>query len=172
MTAGRSNKQNKLSWNTPSKYADLIHRFFNYKLDLDPCSNVDSIIDAKTKFTLPLDGLLQNWSNNTIYINPPYGRDYERKTSIKNWIRKAYEAHIKYSSEILMLIPVATNTSHWKEYIFKKAYICFLHDTRLVFRINKNENNKGSPMACAMIYYGKHKNKFVRTFGDFGFVVE
>lgn len=76
-------------------------------------------------------------------------------------------------SEILALIPVATNTSHWKEYIFGKATgICFLADTRLKFRINGNENNKGCPVACCMIYYGNDFNKFINVFNYFGYVIK
>jgi hypothetical protein len=71
-----------------------------------------------------------------------------------------------------MLIPVATNTTHWKEYIFGKACICFLYDTRLIFRINGNEKNKGSPMACAIIYYGKNIEKFISIFNKFGYIVK
>jgi 16S rRNA G966 N2-methylase RsmD len=169
MTAGRKITQNKQDWNTPEKYAKAIEEFFDNNLNLDPCSNKDSIVCAKNKIILPIDGLNEEWNFETIYVNPPYGRDYERKTSIKNWIKKSFETFSKYGSEILMLIPVATNTSHWKEYIFGKAAICFLYDTRLVFRVNGNEKNKGSPMACAMIYYGNNKNKFEKVFGKFGY---
>jgi len=172
MTVGRKITQNKQTWNTPKKYADLIHLFFENNLDLDPCSNGDSIIDARKKIILPQDGLKIDWNFSTIYINPPYGRDYERKTTIKHWIEKAYASNSMFDSEILMLIPVSTNTSHWKNFIFGKAKICFLKETRLVFRINGLEENKGSPMACAMIYYGSNFNKFKNAFMSFGYCVE
>ena len=171
MTAGRKSSQNKQDWNTPIKYANLIHKFFNYELCLDPCSNNESIIESKNKYILPIDGLKEKWNFNSIYINPPYGRDHIRKTTIKHWIKKAYLTNIDHRSEILMLIPVATNTSHWKEFIFSKASICFLYDTRLVFRINGNEENKGSPMACAMIYYGNSFDKFSNIFKSYGFCI-
>ena len=170
MTAGRKITQNKQNWNTPLKYANRIHAFFDYELELDPCSNLESIIISKNKYILPVDGLSEDWNYKSIYINPPYGRDYENKTTIKDWIKKAYETCINYNSEILMLIPVATNTSHWKDFIFGKANICFLNDTRLIFRINNNENNKGSPMACAMIYYGENIRKFKIIFDSCGYI--
>ena len=172
MTAGRKSIQNKQDWNTPIKYANAIHKFFNFQLEFDPCSNLESIIESKYKCILPVDGLKEKWNFKTIYINPPYGRDIERKTTIKNWIKKAYESHQKYLSEILMLIPVATNTSHWKEYIFGKSSICFLFDTRLVFRINGKEKNKGSPMACAIIYFGNDFQRFKNIFSEFGFMIQ
>lgn len=68
---------------------------------------------------------------------------------------------------------MATNTSHWKEYIFGKAMaVCFLADTRLKFRINGNEENKGCPVACCMVYWGKDFDKFKNIFKDYGAVVK
>lgn len=170
MTAGRQNISSNKDWCTPGKYINAIKEFFNGEIDLDPCSNEDSIVNAKVEYKLPeKDGLWNPWSFKKIYVNPPYGKDSIHKTTIKDWLRKCFYTYRDYGSEILALIPVATNTSHWKEYIFGKAIaICFLYDTRLKFRINGNENNKGSPMACAMVYWGKNLEKFINVFNEFG----
>ena len=174
MTAGR--KVNTLSqeWCTPRKYVNAIKEFFDGEIDLDPCSNDNSIINAKIEYKLPFqDGLRSPWSFKKIYVNPPYGRDSIHKTTIKDWLSKCYYANQDYQSEILALIPVATNTSHWKQYIFGKATaICFLYDTRLKFRINGNEENKGCPMACCMVYWGSQFERFKIIFNQFGFVVK
>lgn len=169
--AGMSVHSISTDWNTPTKYIDLIYKMFDI-VELDPCSNADSIVGAKKEIVLPDDGLKADWDYKTIFVNPPYGRDFERQTTIKDWIAKCNEAYEKYSSEILLLVPVATNTSHWKEFVFHKASaICFLYDTRLKFRINGSEDNKGCPTACAMIYYGKNKDKFYKIFGEVGCVL-
>lgn len=160
-----------MDWNTPTKYIKLVYKMFD-KVEIDPCSNKDSIVNAENEIILPSDGLNIEWDYKTIFVNPPFGRDFERKTTIKNWIAKCYEANKKYDAEVLLLVPVATNTSHWKEYIFGKASaICFLYDTRLKFRINGNEDNKGCPTACAMIYYGANIEKFYEIFGSVGYVL-
>jgi len=173
LTAGRQVNTLSQSWCTPIKYVEAISSFFDNKIDLDPCSNKDSIIDAKVKYILPIDGLKQDWDYQNIYVNPPYGRDAERHTTIKHWIQKINETRIKYNNEIIGLIPVATNTSHWKQYIFGKATsICFLYDTRLKFRIDGNEENKGSPMACCMVYWGNDYEKFNEVFNEFGYIVK
>ena len=161
--------QTSVHWNTLRKYVSLIYDFFG-EVELDPCSNDYSILDSETKIKLPQDGLMGEWSQRTIFVNPPYGRDTQRKTSIKNWIQKAYESHRKYGNEILMLLPVSTNTTHWRDFIFGKSSICFLYESRLKFSLNGNEENKGAPMACCFVYYGDREKEFKDVFSSYGYV--
>ena len=175
MTAGRHNNNRNKEWSTPRKYVDAVTDFFG-KIELDPCSNEYSIVHAKTEFRLPTDGLNQDWTPyKTIFVNPPYGKDKERGTSIYDWIRKCWETcNRSYAEiEILALIPVATNTKHWKKYIFGIASgICFLADTRLKFLISGEEQKKGAPMACAMVYWGRNLEKFETVFSNHGAIVQ
>lgn len=174
MSAGRKVSSDNRDWNTPPKYVEAIERFFDRGIKLDPCSNEYSLVQANTKFQLPeTDGLEVEWNYSTIYINPPYGKDWERNTSIKNWLVKCKESHIKYRSEILALIPVATNTQHWKNCVWKGASgICFLYDTRLKFYLKGQEVKKGAPMSCAMVYWGGDFGRFVNIFRDYGVIVK
>lgn len=172
MTAGRKYNNDNKEWNTPDKYVLLVRKFFGGSIDLDSCSNDYSIVKADNEYKLPIDGLLESWNFHTIYVNPPYGRDKNRKTSIKKWIAKCYEANKQYKSEVLSLIPVATNTRHWKDYIFYRANsICFLYDTRLKFLINGENVGVGAPMACCMVYWGNNYDDFVALFQGYGAVV-
>lgn len=174
MSAGRNVNSLSQDWCTPPKYVNAVKQMFDGEIQLDPCSNESSIVKAKTEFILPKNnGLIKDWNYKTIYINPPYGADRQRGTTIKDWLKKCYEAHYNYNSEILALVPVATNTAHWKHYVFGKAEsICFLYDTRLKFLVNGSTNNKGAPMSCCMIYWGKDINKFRNIFIKFGAVVD
>ena len=175
MTAGRTNSyQTSTSWCTPPKYVAVINAFFNNNIELDPCSNEFSLIDAKVCFSLPhKDGLVEEWNYKTIFVNPPYGADRERRTTIKDWIKKCEEAHQTYHAEVLALIPVATNTRHWKDYIFGKAAgICFLYDTRLRFMLNGRLDEKGAPMSCAMVYWGNDISRFVELFSPYGAAID
>lgn len=171
MTAGRTNvRQKSKAWCTPPKYVNAINDFFDNDIDLDPCSNNYSLINSKIKYLLPKqDGLILDWNYKHIFVNPPYGANRENRTTIKDWIKKCQQANELYNSEVLALIPVATNTRHWKDYIFGKASgICFLYDTRLRFYIDGHEDVKGAPMSCAMIYWGTNINKFQKVFSKFG----
>jgi len=76
MIAGRKHITDKKDWNTPPKYVQIINKFFNNNIELDPCSNEYSFINAKTKFIFPeKNGLNEIWNYKTIFVNPPYGRN-------------------------------------------------------------------------------------------------
>ena len=174
MTAGRSTTSQSVHWCTPPKYVEAVKRVFDGNIELDPCSNEWSIVGANTEWMIPLkDGLVEEWCSRTIYVNPPYGADRIRNTSISHWLRKCADTYRKRGSEILALVPVAANTGHWKKYVWgNAAAVCFLYDTRLKFLENGKHDGKGAPMACAMIYWGNDYAKFFDVFIDFGAVVD
>ena len=174
MSAGRTVNSQSLDWGTPEKYIAAVKRFFGGKIDLDPCSNKYSIVQAEVEYRLPQqDGLKESWNFETIFVNPPYGIDQERETSIKHWLYRCAAAHRNHESEILALVPVATNTGHWKKYVFGRATaVCFLYDTRLRFLVDGRDEGKGAPMSCAMVYWGKNYEQFFDTFIQYGAVID
>jgi len=166
MTTGRKNTSNNKEWYTPKSFLLLVELMFG-KISLDPCYNSESFVLADTVFELPFgDGILENWNDyKTIFCNPPYGKDKDRKTSIKDWIKKCHETS-KTGSQIIALIPVATNTSHWKEYIFPScSAICFIGKPRFDF---VGAKNNGAPMAVCAVYWGNKIEKFSKIFGEIG----
>ncbi len=174
MSAGRSINSQSQSWGTPAKYVNAVKKFFGGSISLDPCSNEYSIVHAEKEYRLPvIDGLKASWDYSTIYVNPPYGADRERGTTIKHWLRMCAFSHEEFGSQVIALVPVATNTSHWKESVFGKARaICFLYDTRLKFLENGLDVGKGAPMSCAMVYWGNDFDKFFDQFILFGAVID
>ena len=174
MTAGRTINSQSHHWGTPLHYINAVKKVFNVEvIDLDPCSNNYSLVNAMIEYKLPkMDGLLEQWNYKTIYVNPPYGSDKIRKTTIKNWLKKCHDTYDKFNSEIIALVPVATNTSHWKKYVWVSASaVCFLHDTRLKFLVDGKCGGKGAPMSCAMIYWGKNIERFFEVFSEYGSII-
>jgi len=175
MTAGRNNAQPlSQNWCTPPKYVDAIRRFFSGTIALDPCSNEHSIVRAEVEYSLPhTDGLAASWNFPTVFVNPPYGSDRERGTTIRDWLRKCAETHAKHGTEVLALVPVATNTRHWKLYVWGAATaVAFLYDTRLRFLVDGKAGGKGAPMSCAIVYWGPRYERFEKMFLRFGAVVD
>ncbi|HLD04236.1 MAG TPA: DNA N-6-adenine-methyltransferase [Candidatus Nanoarchaeia archaeon] len=173
MTAGRNINTKSKEWCTPKKYVDAVREVFGGNIQLDPCSNKYSIVHAEIEYSLPeKNGLRETWDYQTIYVNPPYGRDKKTGVSIKDWLERCAKAHKDYGSEVIALVPVATNTGHWKESVYGKAKaICFLFDTRLKFLENGKGGGKGAPMSCAMIYWGENYDNFYNIFIHYGAVV-
>ena len=134
-----SSKTNE--WSTPQDFFDELDKEFNFTLD--PCSTSENAKCAKY-FTAEDDGLKQDWSNDVVFMNPPYGRE------IKHWIKKAYEEHM-IGATVVCLIPSRTDTTYWHDYIFGKASdIRFLRG-RLKFGDSKNS----APFPSAVIIYKK-----------------
>jgi hypothetical protein len=173
VSAGRKINTLSQNWGTPEKYVQAIKEFFGGEIDLDPCSNEFSIVGARVEYMLPANnGLKDSWNFKRIYVNPPYGLDRKRGTGIKNWLYRCAQAHKTFGSEVLALVPVATNTGHWKKYVFGRASaVCFLYDTRLKFLVNGQNGGKGAPMSCAMIYWGTRPDRFRAFFEKFGAVL-
>jgi len=172
MTAGRNAISATKDWCTPANYLMSVRRVFGGSISLDPCSNEYSLVNAEMEYRLPEnDGLVETWDFPTIFVNPPYGSDAIRGTRISHWFQKIGDAAAN-GSEIIVLVPVATNTGHWKKYVYPKAQaICFLYEPRVKFNINGKLDTKGAPMSCCIIYYGKNVTLFAEEFSKHGAVI-
>jgi len=159
-------------WCTPPNVIQSVRDVFGGTISLDPCSNEHSFVRADKEYLLPQhDGLLESWDYPSIYVNPPYGSDPTRGTRIAHWFSRMAEAAAA-GSQVIALVPVATNTAHWKNHVFPvAAAICFLYQPRVRFYINGSEDKKGAPMSCAVIYYGSNAGGFAKSFREHGAVV-
>ena len=82
-------------------------------------------------------------------------KEYKEVVDKHNFISNFDASKGGYNSEVIALVPVATNTLHWKMFVFGNATnICFFKDTRLKFFENGYISLKGAPMACALVYWG------------------
>jgi len=74
--AGHIASSSSISWNTPSSVLDAVRTALG-SIDLDPCSNSGSIVNARVEYVLPVnDGLMDPWLQPGVrnaYVNPPFG---------------------------------------------------------------------------------------------------
>ena len=73
----------KKDWSTPKYLFNYFNDHFNFTLD--PCATKENALCEKY-FTIEENGLNQSWENETVFMNPPYGRYITEK-----WVKKAYE---------------------------------------------------------------------------------
>ena len=120
-----SSKSNE--WETPQAVFDMLNDESHFTLD--PCA---THLNAKCEkhFTIDEDGLKQDWRGETVFCNPPYGRE------LPLWIEKSAKS-AGGGTTVVMLIPARTDTRAFHDYIYNKAEIRFIRG-RLKFGGSKN----------------------------------
>ena len=114
---------NKDDWETPQDLFDKLNAFYGFTLDA--CASPENA-KCKKYYTKEQNSLVQDWNNDTIWCNPPYGRE------IGKFVRKAYLC----CSLVVMLLPARTDTKWFHDYIYGKQRIYFLKG-RLKFSNSK-----------------------------------
>lgn len=103
-------------WETPQFFFDQLDEEFHFTLD--PCCTDENAKCAK-HYTPVQDGLKQDWSGETVFCNPPYGRQ------VVKWVKKCAEEAEK-GATVVLLIPARTDTKWFHEYIYGKAETRFV----------------------------------------------
>jgi site-specific DNA-methyltransferase (adenine-specific) len=142
MSVHFSSKSN--DWGTPIDLYKKLDEEFSFTLD--PCASEYNHKCSKY-FTKKDDGLKQDWSNEIVFMNPPYGRQ------IKNWIKKAYTESLK-GATVVCLIPARTDTLYWHDYIFKYAKDIRFLKGRLRF-VKNGEIGDPAPFPSAVVIFKK-----------------
>lgn len=107
---------NSDEWETPIEFFQSLDDEFNFTLDV--CATADNTKCSKY-FTKQQDGLKQDWTGETVWCNPPYGK------TIGSWCRKCYEHSIR-GGVAVMLIHARTDTAWFHDWILGKAEIRFI----------------------------------------------
>lgn len=102
----------RMDWATPQAFFDALDAEFQFTLD--PCASVENA-KCKKFYTVAENGLAQDWSGETVFCNPPYGR------AIYDWVFKCWRESRKPCTTVVMLIPSRTDTRYFHEFIYKKA---------------------------------------------------
>jgi phage N-6-adenine-methyltransferase len=124
-------------WSTPQRFFDGLNAEFGFTLD--PCST-DQNAKCKKHFTAFENGLVQNWSNDIVFMNPPYGRHIGR------WMKKAYDS-AKMGATVVCLIPARTDTHWWHTYAMRG-------EIRLLYgRLKFGDAKNSAPFPSAVVVF-------------------
>lgn len=129
-------------WATPQDFFDKLNEEFHFTLDV--CSTHENAKCAK-HYTKDDDGLSQDWTGETVWCNPPYGRHMPK------WIKKCAE-HVKQGGLAVMLIPARTDTKAFHEYIYGKSEIRFVKG-RLHFVKQNGESTDRAPFPSMVVIF-------------------
>lgn len=128
-----SSKSNE--WATPQTLFDELDREFRFTLD--PCATAENA-KCKKYYTIKDDGLSQNWDGETVFCNPPYGRQ------ISKWVQKAASSN----ATTVMLIPARTDTAYFHDHIYGRAEVRFIRG-----RIKFSDCKKCAPFPSMVVVF-------------------
>lgn len=126
-------------WETPIKLFAELDREFHFTLD--PCCNKRTAKCPKY-YTINENGLSKDWSNEVVFMNPPYGGHTEK------WLLKALNESRK-GATVVCLIFSSMDRSYWHNIIFPYAsQIRFLNG-----RIKFGNAKTSAPLGSAIIVF-------------------
>jgi site-specific DNA-methyltransferase (adenine-specific) len=128
-------------WATPQAFFDKLNDEFRFTLDA--CALPENA-KCKLFFTPQDDGLVQDWSGNIVFVNPPYGR------KIAAWVEKCYQESRKENTKVVMLIPARTDTAYFHKFIYGKAEIRFVKG-----RLKFGNASNGAPFPSMIVVFDK-----------------
>lgn len=97
-------------WATPPALFRELDAEFHFTLDA--CAEAWNA-KCPRYFSPEQDGLMQDWGQEVVFCNPPYGRGVTGK-----WLAKAWEAS-RAGATVVLLIPARTDTAWWHDYAAK-----------------------------------------------------
>lgn len=127
-----SSKSNE--WETPIELFNELNNEFKFTVDV---ASTDNNYKVKKHYTEKENGLIQNWDNERVWCNPPYGKE------IGKWVKKASES----KGLVVMLIPSRTDTKWFHQYVYRKNNV----DIRFLKGRLKFGNSKNSAPFPSMI---------------------
>lgn len=134
LTSGNKSKE----WETPQDFFNTLNSEFHFTLD--PCCTKENAKCSKY-YTKEQDGLLQDWTGETVFCNPPYGREMSK------WIEKCYK-HKLNGGTAVMLIPARTDTIAFHKYIYHNAEIRFIKG-----RLKFGKSKVNAPFASMLVIF-------------------
>jgi len=107
---------NDLTWATPQVWFDSLDLEFDFTLD--PCC-VHETAKCTRHFTPAENGLVQSWAEETVFMNPPYGRE------VGVWMKKAYEEARDNMALVVCFVRASVDTEWWRRYASRATEIRF-----------------------------------------------
>ena len=160
-----SSKSNE--WYTPAPYVTAA-RCLMGGIELDPasCALANRTVQAARYYTQADNGLTQDWTCQSMWLNPPYGRTAHRSNQ-EIWTCQLIAEHEAGRVEQAVLLVNAATDTGWFQRLWRYP-ICFVSP-----RINFSSptGSQESPThGSVLVYLGPHREAFISTFQRFGVI--
>ena len=138
----------KDEWGTPQKLFDELDKKYNFTLD--PCANKKRVLkENMISLDIKDNGLLYNFSNHSVFINPPYS-----KNNIQKWCKKIYDEKDKVGVIVLIIPVTKLSNKYFHQYIYPYCKI-EIQQGRLSFFPLNNQNNNSNPVGSVICIIGR-----------------
>lgn len=136
-----------------------------YLFELDAASSVvgNGYVNAIRFFSEENDALTQEWRADSVWLNHPYSREFNRA-----WIRKAVEEYIEGRAKQICMITWASTSEQWMHPLFNFP-MCFLK--RRVKFIDPGRVLTGATKSSVVTYMGPNVSGFIENFSPIGHVM-
>jgi site-specific DNA-methyltransferase (adenine-specific) len=136
-------------WATPGDLFGRLDAEFHFTLD--PCATRQNA-KCRKFFDRKTNGLTQDWSNERVFMNPPYGR------LVGQWMRKARKA-AKGGALVVCLIHARTDTRWWHENVEGQANEVRFIRGRVRFERPQGLPSVSAPFPSALVVYRPHMSR-------------
>jgi hypothetical protein len=126
-------------WETPQSFFDELNKEFHFTLD--PCADEHNY-KCKKFFTREQNGLLQDWGGDSVFVNPPYGKE------IYQWVEKCYWEGHKENTVVVLLIPARTDTKYFHDFILNRSEVRFVKG-----RLKFGDSNNSAPFPSMVVVF-------------------
>lgn len=133
-------------WETPRELYERLNERYG-PFTLDPCATLENAKCEKF-FTIDDNGLAQSWQGETVFMNPPYGRQ------IGKWIEKAYRESLGEAT-VVCLIPARTDTAYWHDYVMRAGEIVLLRG-----RVRFVGGKSSAPFPSAVVAFSGDRGRY------------
>ncbi|KAI9090292.1 hypothetical protein DFS34DRAFT_650582 [Phlyctochytrium arcticum] len=186
-------------FNSPAWLIEAIERFTAPDgIDLDPCTNTESILRAKRTYGNQADGTfinaltLEDWDeSNWVYLNPPGSALFDHERGPKNcsnlisaFLNKSYEELEKGNIKRIIGIVPAGSARGWGSLVYEKSLTCSVgkkvnwqRTAASMSRATSNpkSRNAGDILSRVIFYMDSdpsfpYSERFVEVFGEHGFI--
>ncbi len=116
-------------WETPQDIFNTLNDEFGFTVDV--CATPKNA-KCDRYYTLQHGSLDRDWSNEVVWMNPPYSDRSDQSRTFK-WVRKAYRTSQKGGTVVALIPSRSTDVDWWHEYVIKASELRFVRD-RLHFK--------------------------------------
>lgn len=102
-----------VEWATEQAFFDQVNREFNFTVDV--AANAGNA-KCERFYDIDSDGLMQDWTGETVWCNPPYG------DRIKDWMYKAATS----DATTVLLVPARTDVKWFHDIVLPRAEVRFI----------------------------------------------